>query len=150
AIGAHYPSHNGYTSSPVAQTFSQPLWSSEEGIGGATWAKALSLAKLYNRNYIVGKMTKSEIWSPITSYYDLLAAAGSGLMRANSPWSGNYTVSPAIWAAAHTTQFTSPGWKYLEGGGNGLLPGGGSYVTLKSTNNSDYSIVIETADATAI
>jgi hypothetical protein len=148
AIGAHYPSHNGYTSPPVAQTFSQPLWASEEGIGGATWAKALSLAKLYNRNYIVGKMTKSEIWSPVTAYYDLLAAPGSGLMRANSPWSGNYTVSPAIWATAHTTQFAAPGWKYLEGGGNGLLPGGGSYVTLKSTNGSDFSIIIETADAT--
>jgi hypothetical protein len=148
AIGAHYPSHNGYTSPAVAQTFSQPLWSSEEGIGGATWNKALSLAKLYNRNYIVGKMTKSEIWSPITSYYDILPAAGSGLMRANSPWSGNYTVSPAIWATAHTTQFAFPGWKYLDAGGNGLLPGGGSYVTLKSPNGSDYTVVIETADAT--
>jgi hypothetical protein len=149
AIGVHYPSHVGYTSPPIAKTFSQPLWASEEGTGGATWARALSLAKLYNRNYIVGKMTKSEIWSPVTAYYDLLAAAGSGLMRANSPWSGHYTVSPAIWATAHTTQFASPGWKYLEGGGNGLLPGGGSYVTLVSTNSSDFSIIIETADASA-
>lgn len=149
AIGAHYPSHNGYTSPPAAQTVRQPLWASEEGIGGATWAKALDLAKAYNRNYIVGKMSKSEIWSPVTAYYDLLAAPGSGLMRANSPWSGNYTVSPAIWATAHTTQFAAPGWKYLEGGGSGLLPGGGSYVTLKSTNDSDYSLIIETADATS-
>lgn len=147
AIGAHYPSHHGSTSPPVAKTFSQPLWASEEGIGGNSWAKAQSLASTYNRNYIIGKMTKSEIWSPITSYYDLLAAPGSGLMRANSPWSGAFTVSPAIWATAHTTQFAFPGWKYLEGEGNGLLPGGGSYVTFKSTNNSDYSVVVETRDA---
>jgi len=51
----------------AAKTLSQLLWNSEEGIGGATWAKAQSLAQVYNRNYIIGKMTKEEIWSPITS-----------------------------------------------------------------------------------
>lgn len=149
AVGAHYRSQTDYDSPANAKTLSQKLWGSEEGIGGASWAKAQSLAKLYNRNYIVGKMTCSEIWSPITSYYDILAAAGSGLMVANPPWSGAYSVSPAIWATAHTTQFAFPGWKYLEGAGNGILSGGGSYVTLKSTNNSDYSIVIETTGAAA-
>jgi hypothetical protein len=151
AVGAHYRSHTDYDSPANAKTLSQKLWGSEEGIGGPTWAKAQALAKLYNRNYIVGKMTRNEIWSPITSYYDLLAAAGSGLMVANTPWSGAFSVSRAIWATAHTTQFAFPGWKYLEGAGNGFLVSGGvtngSYVTLKSTNNSDYSIVIETTGA---
>ena len=93
-------------SSPAAaQTCGKILWSSEDGIGGSTWAAAMKLAKIFNRNYITGKMTATEIWSPITSYYDILAAADSGLMRANTPWSGNYDVAPAIWATAHTTQF---------------------------------------------
>lgn len=152
-VGAHYPSHHGSQSPPTAKTLGQPLWSSEEGIGGASWSKALSLAATYNRNYVEGKMTKSEIWSPVTAYYDNLPAAGSGLMVANSPWSGSYKVSPAIWATAHTTQFAAPGWRYLEGGGNGYLVSdgvtNGSYVTLLSTNRSDYSVVIETGSATA-
>ena len=145
-IGAHYPQS---VSPAAAQSCSQPLWASEDGIGGSTWAAARKLGKLFNRNYVTGKMTKTEIWSPITSYYDILAAPDSGLMRANTPWSGNYQVAPAIWAAAHTTQFAFPGWKYLEGGASALLPSGGSVVTLVSTNHSDYSIVVETFDATA-
>ena len=149
AVGAHYPSGAGYSSPASAKTLSQPLWGSEEGIGGASWAKAQSLAQLYNRNYIIGKMTKEEIWSPVSAYYDILAAAGSGLMIANTPWSGAYRVSPAIWATAHTTQFAAPGWTYLEGGASALLAGGGSFVTLKSTNTLDYSIIIETTGAAA-
>jgi galactosylceramidase len=30
---------------------------------------AAALAKAYNRNYIVGKMTKTVIWSVVSSYY---------------------------------------------------------------------------------
>ncbi len=118
-IGAHYP---GSTSPAAAQTCGKPLWSSEDGIGGSTWAAARNLGKLFNLNYISGKMTATEIWSPITSYYDILPASDSGLMRANTPWSGNYVVAPAIWITAHTTQFAFPGWKYLEGGASALLP----------------------------
>ena len=145
-VGAHYP---GSTSPAAAQTCGKPLWSSEDGIGGSTWSAAMNLAKIFNRNYITGKMTTTEIWSPITSYYDILAAADSGLMRANTPWSGNYEVAPAIWVVAHTTQFAFPGWTYLEGGASALLPSGGSIVTLESTNQSDYSLVVETSDAAA-
>ena len=33
---------------------------------------------------------------------------------------GHYDAAPAIWAAAHTTQFTQPGWRLLkEGAGSG-------------------------------
>ncbi|MGH7951253.1 MAG: galactosylceramidase [Limisphaerales bacterium] len=145
-IGAHYP---GMTSPAAAQTCSQPLWDSEEGSHGTNWAAAMKLAQMYNRNYILGKMTATEIWSPITSYYDILAAPHSGLMKANTPWSGNYFVSPEIWITAHSTQFAAPGWTYLEGGASALLPNGGSIVTFESTNHSDYSIIVETSDATS-
>jgi galactosylceramidase len=96
AVGVHYPSGAGYTSSAAAKTLGQPLWGSEEGIGGGTWTNAQNLAKIFNRNYIIGKITADEIWSPVSAYYDVLPCAGSGLMRANSPWSGHYVVSPAI------------------------------------------------------
>ena len=63
---------------------------------------------------------------------------------AKTPWSGYFEVQPALWAAAHTTQFAQPGWRYIDAA-CGFLPGG-SYVTLKSPDNKDYSIIIETAD----
>lgn len=144
-IGVHYPKFN---SPAEAKMCSQALWASEDGGGGSTWGAAGRLAKIFNRNYVLGKMTATEIWSPITSYYDILAAPNSGLMRANTPWSGHYEVAPAIWVTAHTTQFAFPGWSYLEGGASTMLPGGGSIVTLESTNHVDYSMVIETFGAT--
>ena len=52
---------------------------------------------------------------------------------------------------AQTTQFTAPGWHYLDSS-SGYLGGNrnnGSYVSLKSTNNRDYSTIIETIDASA-
>jgi len=153
AIGGHYPFRHGATNmSSAALTSGLPLWASEDGPWSGEWmamsdVNRLPLQASYNRNYILCKITKTEVWSPISSYYDNLPVPGSGLMRANTPWSGHYDVQPAIWATAHTTQFASPGWKYLEGGASALLPQGGSMVTLKSTNNSDYSIIIETFDA---
>ena len=143
-IGAHYPK---FSSPAEAKTCNQPLWASEDGGGGSSWQAARRLGKTFNRNYVLGKITATEIWSPVTSYYDILPAPNSGLMRANTPWSGHYEVAPAIWVTAHTTQFAFPGWSYLEGGASAMLPGGGSIVTLESTNRTDYSAVIETFDA---
>ena len=153
AIGGHYPFRHGTNMSAAALASGLPLWSSEDGPWSGDWlavsdVNRLPLQASYNRNYILCKITKTEVWSPISSYYDNLPVPGSGLMRANTPWSGHYDVQSAIWVTAHTTQFASPGWTYLEGGASALLPQGGSMVTLKSTNNADYSIIIETSDAT--
>ena len=44
-------------------------------------------------------------------------------MNAAEPWSGHYDVMSPIWAGAHTTQFTEPGWRLMEvGHGAGFLP----------------------------
>jgi galactosylceramidase len=78
-------------------------------------------------------------------------------MNAMQPWEGSYgsisvdgsfTVGPMVWATAHTTQFSQPGWNYLltgtgAGTGSGMLSQGGSYVTLKNFTSGDFTIVIE-------
>ncbi len=138
-IGIHYPSD--------PQTFYIPgnkrLWATEAGPWRGDWTGAQFLARNYNDYYTGGHITRTEIWSLISSYYDFLPLAGSGLMYANTPWSGSYNVQPAIWATAHTTQFAQPGWRYLDSACGHL--NSGSFVTLKS--GSDYSIIIETAAA---
>jgi len=91
-------------------------------------------------------MTATEIWSPVTSYYDNLAAPNSGLMYANTPWSGHYDVQSTIWVTAHTTQFAQPGWQYLDSS-SGFLPDKGSYVALRSEDKKNWSVVVETIDA---
>lgn len=157
AIGVHYPGHinyiltgfqgrPSYRSTLAAQHSGKPLWASEDGPWRGDWKGAEELAKMYNRNYIDARITKTEIWSPVTAYYDNLDTPGSGVMRANTPWTGHYEVQPALWATAHTTQFVQPGWQYIDSA-CGYLRRGGSYVTLKSPSGRDYSIILETVDA---
>ncbi len=172
AIGVHYArvAGNFYVTTDALES-GKPLWSTEDmpldesvrsDESGALLPKdwkpgARIWAKYLNTNYIDGKVTKTETWSPVTSYYDNLACANSGLVYANTPWSGYYNVQAAVWVTAHTTQFAQPGWQYidsacgyLKGGSSacGYLKGAGSYVTLKSPSSSDYSVIVETVDAT--
>jgi hypothetical protein len=151
AIGIHYnerAENKRYASSEIAQSLNKSLRNSEGGPWRGDWDGFEYLVKLYNRNYLVGKATNVITWSLVTSYYDNLSLPGSGLMTAKTPWSGHFEVQPAIWAAAHTTQFAQPGWRYVDAS-CGYLPKG-SYVTLKSQDNKDFSIIIETADTSGI
>ena len=154
-IGVHYPFWDGgITTTDAARRTGKPLWSSEDQPNGGSgpfvsrdWPiGGRILAHLYNRNYLEGSLTATEIWSPITSYYDTLAAPNSGLMYANTPWSGHYDVQGTIWATAHTTQFAQPGWQYLDSS-SGHLPEKGSYVALRSPDAKDWSVILETIDA---
>lgn len=154
-IGVHYPLVDGkLTTTDAARRTGKPLWSSEDQPNGGAgpfvtrdWPLGgRILAQLYNRNYLEGAFTSTEIWSPVTSYYDILAAPNSGLMYANTPWSGHYTVQGTIWATAHTTQFAQPGWQYLDSA-SGNLPAVGSYVSLRSPDKKNWSVVLETIDA---
>ncbi|HUD55167.1 MAG TPA: hypothetical protein VMR02_08060 [Terracidiphilus sp.] len=154
-IGVHYPLVDGkLTTTDAARRTGKPLWSSEDqpnGGGGPIVSRdwpigGRILAHLYNRNYLEGAFTSTEIWSPVTSYYDNLAAPNSGLMYANTPWSGYYDVQGTIWVTAHTTQFAQPGWQYLDSA-SGYLPENGSYVSLRSPDKKDWSVVLETINA---
>ncbi len=156
-VSVHYPRIDSkLTTPPDARTLGKPLWSSEDqpassasNILSREWAVGgRLLAQLYNENFLKGGFTKTEIWSPVTSYYDILAAPNSGLMYANTPWSGHYNVQGAIWATAHTTQFAQPGWQYLQSS-SGDLPGKGDYVTLRSPDHQNWSIILQTVEASS-
>ena len=139
ALGIHYP--NSRTSSACAAS-NKRLWASEDFsslfTAGGCWARLL------NRNYALANMTSTIAWNLIAAYYDALPYAGDALMHAPEPWSGFYELGQVFWATAHTTQFTSIGWRYLaHGAGVGVLDGGGSYVSL-TDSQGNLTIVVET------
>ncbi len=158
-IGVHYPcgyggSFTSCQSTANARSLGKPLWASENGsesTDGTSTFGAPSVARGINRDYIDGRMTSFINWPAIAALYPNLFFSDQGMSIANQPWSGNYHIGKTTWVTAQTTQFTQPGWHYIDSA-SGYLGGSnsnGSYVSLKSTNNSDYSTVIETMDATA-
>ena len=164
AVGYHYVNGrepwnidqpNRHPTTPKAQASDKPLWASEEwSMSGGTWdgTGAMFLARLINKLYIHDHVCKTEIWCPIASIYDGLPWAETGAMRAKTPWSGHYAVWPTIWAAAHTTQFVRPGWKYLDGGCGQIDPKTwkGTYVTLQDPHSSDWSMIVCTDGPTTL
>ncbi|MER7673736.1 ricin-type beta-trefoil lectin domain protein [Kitasatospora sp. NPDC096128] len=154
-VGVHYPcgymsNFSSCPSTPAAQALGKPLWASENGSEDADGG-AGAVARGINRDYLDGRMTSFINWPVIAALYPNLYFSTDGMSIANQPWSGHYTIGKTTWVTAHTAQFTQPGWHYIDSA-SGYLGGArtnGSYVTLKSPNNHDYSTVIETMDATA-
>src|SRR5205814_439483 len=75
---------------------------------------APALARAINRDYIDARITAMIHWNAVDATYPSLPDPGDSLMQANSPWSGAYHVGKQLWTVAHTTQFTQPGWQYLD------------------------------------
>jgi galactosylceramidase len=143
-IGAHYPK---FQSPPEARATGKRLWASEDGPWRGDWEGGRALARAFNRNYVQGRMTKTIIWSLITSYYDTLPLPDSGPMMAKEPWSGHFIVQPALWIIAHTTQFAQPGWQYVDSGCLALTNGGSCVALRHPKDASQCSLIIETMDA---
>ena len=156
-IGVHYPCTGGDGGSAdtcpanaTAEGTGKPLWASENGsqdLNGGAGALIRSIVRGYTDAELTGYIN----WPLIASIYPDLPYDDDGLMLANQPWSGAYSVGESLWATAQVTQFTQPGWQFLNTG-SGYLGGtesNGGYVTLKSTDGTDYSTIIETTTATA-
>jgi O-glycosyl hydrolase len=156
-VGAHYPCAGGdggdaTTCSTTANALAtgKPLWASENGSQDDN-AGAAPLIRSIIRGYTDAKFTAYLNWPLLAAIYPNLGYDTTGLMVANQPWSGNYSIGDSLWATAQVTQFTQPGWQFLDSG-SGYLGGqesNGSYVSLKSPNGSDYTTVLETTTATA-
>jgi hypothetical protein len=148
-----YPTDgNQCLSTTTAQSLGKPLWASELGaINGATGAANMARAEV--RGYPNARLTGYVTWPLMAAIPPDLPHETQGLIYADQPWSGNYTVNAMTYAIAMMTWFTAPGWQYIDGADGGFgnpsgVDSNGSYVTLKSPNGTDWSTVAETTTAT--
>ncbi|MDH6575979.1 RICIN domain-containing protein [Kitasatospora sp. MAP5-34] len=152
-VGAHYPC--GYMSAmtscsttPDALATGKQLWASENGSQDADTGAA-PMARAINRGYLDARLTAFINWPVVAAIYPNLGFNTMGLVTADQPWSGAYSVGRSTWATAQTTQFTAPGWQYLDTA-SGYLAGdraNGSYVSYMAAGRSAWSTVFETMDA---
>lgn len=157
AVGFHYPDSN--PSIPQTAQKKYRLWASEDDStvdpplsapptprpraqpGGAC------LARTINQNFVQGNLTATIVWNLVMARYPQLRWDYTGLVAATDPFGGHYEILPPVWAAAHTSQFTAPGWNILNvGNGSGWLELGGTYVSYIN-DSGGFSIVVEKMDA---
>ncbi|WP_240799229.1 RICIN domain-containing protein [Streptomyces sp. A0958] len=156
-IGVHYPC--GYGNDNIGQTCSttntarnsgKPLWASEGGSNDMD-SGAPAVIRSIIRGYTDARMTSYYNWPLIAAITPNLPYSTVGLATAGSPWSGHYIIGASTWATAQVTQFTKPGWKFIDSA-SGYLGGSnsnGSYVTVKSNTGPDYSTILETTTSTS-
>jgi galactosylceramidase len=152
AIGSHTTSSFGSTKGtpPPANVIAigKPIWDTEEHVYEHGFQCALDIVGAFNFNYVNSKITKTIYWYLITAFYSNEPFYDDTMAVASSPWSGNYTINPALWGYAHVGQFTKVGWKYLDGA-SGTFSGGGNYVTMMAPSGGDYSVIAQTSGAKA-
>ena len=149
-----YPTNgNQCLSTATARGVGKPLWASELGaIDGATGAANMARAEI--RGYPNAGLTGFVTWPMIAAMPPGIPHQTQGLIYADQPWSGYYTVNAMTYAIAMISWFTAPGWHFVDGadGGLGGLTGvyaDGSYATLKAPNGRDWSTIAETTTTTA-
>jgi hypothetical protein len=154
-LAAHYSCEGGdggnadsCSSTQNAINTGKPLWDSESGSQDDN-SGAPALIRAITRGYLDAKMTALLNWPLIAAITPNLPYSTTGLMVAGQPWSGNYSVGLSTWITAQVTQFTQPGWQFLDGASGYLGDNrtNGSYVSLVSPDKSDYSTIVETTTA---
>ena len=152
------------TAPPAARESGKPLWASELGAmdagarTGCTAPCAPAMDRAAVRGYLDARLTGYLEWPVLDAMPPGLPYENRGLVTADQPWSGHYSVNAMTWAIAAFTQVVWPqwpgnpgGWRYLDSG-SGFLQGSradGSYVTLVRSGGTAWSTVIETTSAKA-
>ncbi|MFT4176154.1 MAG: hypothetical protein QM627_05820 [Luteolibacter sp.] len=131
----------------MIEKMGKPYWNTEQHVYKPGFDCTIGIVQAFNHNFIHNGATRVTNWYGIAGVYPMEPYPEEpAIVLAYSPWSGNYQIREALWGYAHYGQFTRIGWSYLDSG-CGELPTGGSYVTMKSPENNDYSIIIETSGA---
>ncbi len=144
AINNHYVT----TSTSNALNCGLPLFNDEADTPMLDWWERMMFVAINNaKQYVDGKMVRVLYQPALDSVYNTLKYNHKGILTASTPWSGHYTVHPALWMTAHYTQFAKPGWQFIDNA-SGSIDSDNYYVTLRDLSTTDYSIVLINAGST--
>lgn len=93
-------------------------------------------------------MTMYEFQPAVISNYDAPDASLGRLIKADTPWSGGYSISNGLVMAMHFTNFIKKGWRFVDSGCYGGQAGQSAegiknnYLTAAKKSTGDYSTVL--------
>jgi hypothetical protein len=134
-------------STTTARKLGLPLWESELGTLHRN-AAAANMARVINNGYIQADINGFIEWPLAAAAAPVLPYGDRGLLSADQPQSGGYTVNRITWGIAQTTQFTQPGWRHVLGAA-GPIGNSGDYVAYEAPNRHDWSLVAENTGSRA-
>jgi galactosylceramidase len=140
--------HYRQDSTSTARGLGLPLWNGEDlaPFRGDWLTGPLDMANRIIRTYAVGRMTLYEMHPAIEAGYPNTPFNFKSIMTAQEPWSGHYTVESGLWTTAHFTQFTQPGWRYVDSATTS--DGRGGTLTVKDPASANWSMVLLNTGAT--
>lgn len=137
AISRHYQQK----SPKEAKESGMPIFDSEDiAPFRHSFSFALSMAYKIISSYVTGNMVQYVMHPIIEAIYDNVPYTCKGILVASHPWSGHYQVEPSLWVTAHFTQFTKPGWEYVDSACT--VSKAISSLTLRDPKTGDYSIIL--------
>lgn len=131
----------------ICDSIGKPLWNTEDHVYLPGFDCLIGIVRCFNHNYIKSGVTRITNWYDIGGLYAMEPySTDPPMILAHEPWSGHFAIRQNLWGYAHYGQFTRIGWHYIDSACR-MLDGGGSMVALRS-DGGDYSIIVETRDAT--
>lgn len=82
------------------------------GLGNANGI--LDIANRIINSYAHSRMVMYEFKPAVGAIYDGSSNFPCQLIRANTPWSGQYSLDAGFWIASHFTRFTEKGWLHFD------------------------------------
>lgn len=143
-IGGHYVSP--HYPNPIYFQLNKPIWESEAGGWNGEYNTYGNFRK-FLINYVNGGLSGLQTWGLSASVYENSWWHMIGIITAKNPWNGNWTYYNQNWAIAHINQFGDFGWYFMKNASGRTAIEKSYFATIKSPDNSDYSILIETFEA---
>ena len=165
-LGFHYNSYMDENVKKLHDEYGKEIWFSEgasvatdsifgannttDGVNTSGTNGMLDIANRIIIGMAQSNMTMYEFQPAVASYYDGSVYFPKQLIKANSPWSGDYEISNGLVMAMHFTNFMDKGWQFVDSGSYGdgkqkdhyISETSDNYLTATKKLTGDYSTVI--------
>ena len=142
-----FSTHGAAKPSAAAAALGKRLWATHRSSQGeaANLRGAAVLGAELSADAATG-FSATLVWGALCAAYDGTPEHNNGLIRADSPTTGFFSVTPSLYAVAHTSRFARPGWLTLDAAkttDGGVLARGGTYrLRYSSGANPAWALVI--------